>query len=363
MRSEPFRISNLEARVGYDFGRQRPNSLGMLWFDLVGRERLLLGLAAHDGVRPFGNHNPYGNTILTVIGGYDARQYQREREWDALLIRHFSDERWIGAGFVRTRQDPLRPVVDFHLFGPDYWMKRNEPAEHVVENGIHLHVHRRPPYLGETILTGLVLEGDTRIYGGALLKGTSEYGRSEWDLWYTGTARRDKDTWEARFSASLATGRAPRQAWPDLGGAAGMRAFPPRGLRLSDDPNAKPVLEDQPGQLVGTQRLFLRMEYRWQEELLRHTGIPLVKKLKPDLVPFVETGSVWGNPLEDPILRFKDLRAPHSSEILWDFGIGIRRDIGYSGILTHLQLDFAWPMGSDTGPARITVLLSNNWLD
>jgi hypothetical protein len=362
IRDDRLRITYLEGRFGYDFGRKRPNGLGVLQVGLYRKDGLLLELSGHGGVRPFGNDDPYGNTLLALIAGYDTRQYLLEREGSVLFVRRFSEERQVALGWVRAQQDPLRPVARFHFFGSDKWMVRNEAAEAIVENGVRLRVRRSPPYLGETVQTGLVVHGEATAYGGRLLHGSREYSRTQGDLWYTRNLRGD-DTWEIHASGTLATGRAPQQAWGDLGGAAGLIAFPPRGLHLSDRPEDGPVNDRTAGSLIGTQRLVLRAEYRWNERLLRKTGIPLIRKSKLILVPLAEVGSVWGDPLSEPILRFRDLRAPHPCEVHWDLGIGLRKDIGYSGVLTQAEIDFAWPMGADTGPARITVRLSSNWLD
>ena len=46
-----------------------------------------------------------------------------------------------------------------------------------------------------------------------------------------------------------------------------------------------------------------------------------------------------------------------------DLGVGLRRNVDSSGLLSYLQVDFAWPMGADTGPARITLTLSARRFD
>jgi hypothetical protein len=361
MRINKLRIPNVEARVGYDAARQHANGLAMLQYDIAGRERWLLELSGRDGVRPFGNHNPYGNTLLTLVGGYDARQYLRTRDVSAMIVRRYSEERHIAIGWIRTVQDSVPVLADLHLFGPDYWMKRNESAEHVVENGIRLRILRRPPYFGEPIRTGLMAMSEIVAYGGEFLGGTREYASGILDLWYTHAAHAT-DTWLLRGSGSLATGRAPQQAWPDLGGAAGLFAFPPRNLHLTDSSDVY-ATEPAEGQFIGVHRLILRGEYQWRKNPITNNGVRLLQKTALILVPLAEIGSVWGDPLTHPILEFNDLRAPRLSEIHWDLGFGLRKDIGYSGVLTQAEVDFVWPMGADTAPARITFRLSNNWLD
>jgi hypothetical protein len=342
----PWRLSHLEGRFGYDLKRERPTGAGRLRFALFREGRLHLDLQAHSGAVPFGNHDPYGNTVLTLLGGYDARQYMLERELSGMLEWRPDEEERFAAGWVRTEQDPLRPVEDWHLFGPERWMEENEAAEPILLHGIRLRFDRRPTYLDATGSTGLTAGAVATAYGGRLLGSRREFSLIQGDLWYTRMIHAE-DAWHVRASGSIAPGRPPLQAWPDLGGAGGLKAFPPRGFGTRD-------------RLVGLSRWVVRLEYQREQEILRRTRLPVIKRFSVKLLPFVEAGSVWGR---RPILRWKDLRLPRASEYRWDLGFGLRHEVGYSGILSHAQLDFAWPMGAQTGPVRITVQLSSNGLD
>jgi hypothetical protein len=361
LRDLRLRIAELELRAGYDLGRERPVGAVRARVALDPKGRWGIEAEAADQVRPFGNYQPYGNTWLTLFAGYDAMQYQRERRLGLAVTRRFSEDRRARFGWVRLEQDPLWPVTDAHLFGAGDWMERNEAAEPFTGNGLRLHLRRGASYEEETVIQGLITETELMVFGGELLRGTREFSQLQADAWYTRLNRRSA-AFHLRGSASLATGEAPRQAWPDLGGATGLRAFPPRG-------------EETGNSLIGTQRLFLRAEVRSPSATLRVKRVKALRNLGLKLVPFAEAGAVWG--LErgptGPEIReirtirriraWRDLRAPRRTEVHWDLGFGLRRDVDYSGILSYVEIDLAWPMGADTSSPLITVQFSRDGLD
>jgi hypothetical protein len=364
LRDLRLRIAELDLRAGYDLGRERPAGAVRARVALDPKGRWGIDAEAADQVRPFGNYQPYGNTWPTLFAGYDAMQYQRERRFGLAVTRRFSEDRRARFGWVRLEQDPLRPVTDAHLFGAGDWMEHNEAAEPFTGNGLRLHLRRGASYEEETVLRGLITETELMVFGGELLRGTREFSRLQTDAWYTRLNRRSA-AFHLYGSASLATGDAPRQAWPDLGGAAGLRAFPPRG-------------EETGNNLFGTQRLFLRAEVRSPSATLRVKRIKALRNLGLKLVPFAEAGAVWGlepgptvpetreireTPQIREIREWRDLRAPRRSEVHWDLGFGLRRDVDYSGILSYVEIDVAWAMGADTGSPRITVQFSRDGLD
>jgi hypothetical protein len=348
-------IRDLDLRAGYDFGRRRPVGALRVRMDLDRRSRWGVDAEAAELVRPFGNHQPYGNTWLTLLGGYDAMQYQLERRLGISVTRRFAEDRRVSIGYVRFEQDLLRPVTDFRFLGGDAWMDRNEAAEPFTGNGLRLHLRRGPSYEEETVVQGLLTETELLVFGGTMLGGAREFSRLQADAWYTKALPRSAAV-HLKGSASLATGDAPRQAWPDLGGAAGLRAIPPRGAGTGDS-------------LVGTSRLLLRAEYRSSTAALRSGNLKILRNLGLKLVPFAEAGAVWGlerggnEPRIRQIHEWKDLRAPRGSETHWDLGAGLRRDIDYTGMISYIEIDIAWPMGADNGPPRIMVQFSRDGLD
>ena len=350
----PLRLARAEARAGYDFKREKANGFGSVDFDLGSSEAWLVRVQGHDGIRPFGNHDLYGNTLLALFGGYDARQYLRSRQGELSLVWRPVPNREYSFGWLRAQQDPVRAVSPFHIFGRDFWMRRNTRAEKIVVNGLSLQARSRPEFLGDSKLFGLGYAMDVRTFGGEFLGGSREFGTGHLDVSFSGRVGRT-DSWLVRCSGSIATGRAPLQALPDLGGAAGLRAFPPRG-------------EGTELNLVGPQRLYATLEYHWEQDLLRRTRLPILRDMHLIPVPFIETGAVWGPGHRSaagarPILDTDDIQAPARQDFHWDLGLGVRRFLNYSGILSHVQVDVAWPMGHDTGPPRFTASFTRSDFD
>lgn len=333
------RTVRVAVRGGYDIGRERPIGSARLQVGDLERRRAWGSAEVRDGARVFGSHRPYGNTIFALVGGYDAQSYLRERGIRADL-NWAPVPTWLGTvGFSHRAHSPLPVSSEFHIFGPDYWMEFNEQAERVDLNALFLEVERRPRYSRDVVRPGLYLRGSGTLAGGNGLKGDREYSKVVLEGRYLWRFHDHKDELYIYADGGMAPGRPPSQEWFDLGGAGGLRGFKPRSF-------------------VGTSRYFLRSQFAWEDRVVRRSGIPLVEKLRFHLVPFAEVGSAWGT-----FVPQSDWELPDPSEVHWDLGIGIRRVVESSGVLSFVQVDFAWPMGADTGPARITVQLSRRGFD
>lgn len=331
-----FRIA---ASGGYDFGRERPIGSARVQVGDLERWRGWVTAEARDGARAFGSHRPYGNTIFALVGGYDAQNYLRER---AILGQvHWQPYPTLRSsiGFSRREHSPLPVSSTFHILGPDHWMERNDPAERVDLNTLFLEIERRPRYSLDVVRPGLYLHGSGALTGGNGLRGDREFSRVELQGRYLWLLNEDRDELYIYADGGVAPGRPPVQEWFDVGGAGGLRAFEPRSF-------------------VGTSRYLLRSQFAWEDRLLRRSGIPLIETLRFHLVPFAEVGSAWGT-----FVPQTDWELPKRRDVHWDLGFGIRRVVESSGVLSFLQVDFAWPMGADSGPARITVQLSRRGFD
>lgn len=329
----------VEGRAGYDFGREKPTGQAAIRAGNLEDDSLWFEVDARSGIVAFGSHQPYANTLLAYLGGYDARGYVRE-ERGHVGLSWKPDRSWtVRLTAMRVHQAPSPLTADDHLFGSDRWMRENPAADRWTGTGLGLALEHRPRYSEKVALPGTYLDARVESFGGALSPGRefSLWSLRARQLWHL----RQRDEFYLAGEFAVTAGDAPRQHWQDLGGHGGLRAFVPRFA-------------------TGTQRAFVRGQYVWGEDLLRRTRIPWIAKARLHPVPFVETGAVWGRaPLEDPA----SVSAPERGEVRWDLGIGLRRGVESSGLLSYVQVDVAWPMGSDTGPPRITVTLSSRGFD
>lgn len=330
----------IELRAGYDLARERPNGHLLVRFGqadpllppVPGTTSLGLELVASDDARPFGQHDPFGNWALASVGGYDARNYLRARRGSVdLLIRRGSA--WVTRiGGSREEQDPLPAAWSAHLFGPDRWMSRNLQADPVVASGVGISTAHRPPYANPEMPDGTYFRAAfERLAGGRTWsRHAVECLRHE--------SGRKQDGWLVAAGVRVAGGDAPLQDLPDLGGAAGLRAFEPRAF-------------------VGRAAFHARAQYEIRPDLLRKSRVPLLRRAGVQFVPFAELGAAWGR---RPIRRYDALVGPRRQDLRWDLGIGFRKGLLGTGQAAHCQVNVAWPMGADTGPARVTLAFSSD---
>ncbi|MEZ4648454.1 MAG: hypothetical protein R3E97_06615 [Candidatus Eisenbacteria bacterium] len=328
-----------ESRIGYDFGRSKPTGQGSLRAGELDKESWWTQIGAHSGIVPFGSHQPYGNPIFAIVGGYDARSYVRE-EAGELRLSWKPYKTWTLQTAVRRVHQAPSPITSTeHIFGSDRWMDQNAEARRWTGTGVELHVSHRPRYSEDVVLPGTYLSGTFANFGGALSSGPEfTHGSvSAKQIWLP----RGKDELYVIADLGLTGGDAPPQFAQDLGGHGGLRGFEPRFV-------------------TGTQRLFVRAQFAWANDKVGKIKTPIFGKTKLRFVPFVEAGSVWG---DSPIHDAGDMEMPGGNQVHWDLGVGLRRNVDSSGLLSYLQVDFAWPMGADTGPARITLTLSSRGFD
>ena len=329
-----------ESRFGYDFGRSKPTGQGSVRLGELDKERYWVQVEAHSGIASFGSHQPYGNPIFAIVGGYDARSYLRE-EGGELRFSWKPYRTWtLQTALLRTHQAPSPLTSSEHIFGSDRWMEQNALAKRWTGTGIELSASHRPRYSEDVVLPGTYITANVRTHGGALSSGpefthASVSGKQIW-------LPRGKDELYVIADLGFTGGDAPPQFAQDLGGHGGLRGFEPRFV-------------------TGTHRAFLRAQFAWANDKVGKIKTPIFGKTKLRFVPFAEVGSVWGT---DPIHDAGDLAdLPDRNQVHWDLGVGLRRNVDSSGLLSYLQVDFAWPMGADTGPARITLTLSARGFD
>lgn len=323
----------VEGRFGYDFARERPTGAALVRLGHAdpllppSDGDVLLGaeLEWHEGARAFGDHDPYGNTLLTAVGGYDARQYLRERGGAIDLLAR------VGAGFearvgvFRREQDPLPARADRHLFGEDRWMATNLTGKEVTSTGLHARFDRAPALATPEEPDGTYLRAAVEWWQQGALNGEDWTRLDGWFFQHGSFPWRDG--WALSLRGATTGGERPIQAMPSLGGEAGLRAF-------------------RPWSLVGEGLLYGRAQYELSSRRLKKTRVPLITRMGLQLVPYAE----WG------VVRGTDRGRA-------DLGFGLRHSLVETGQATHAQVDFAWPVGQESGPVRVTFSLSNDGLD
>ena len=256
-----------------------------------------------DRARPFGANHPAAGGLRALAGGSDDRHYLRSRGGAARFqIRHDHGLR-VGFGYEAARESPLEVATDFAIIG------RMPGSNAAASEGIDRAavVTARYGLLGDD---GAQAGIAYRVAGGAL-GGDFAYQRAELNLLTRRYLGRQEFLLDAR---AVVTGDgAPGQRLADLGGYDSIRGFPGR-MR------------------VGESSLAGRLEYHVPYDLLARTGIPYVRSLHLQLVPWADAGRVWeGN----------------ASTWITSGGLGLQYYLGPFERVTHIRLDLAFPLGPD----------------
>lgn len=323
----------VEGRFGYDLARERPTGAALVRLGQAdpllppNDGDVLLGaeLEWHEGARAFGDHDPYGNTLLTAVGGYDARQYLRERGGAIDLLARVGAGVEARVGVFRREQDPLPARADWHLFGEDRWMASNLAAKELTSTGLHARFEREPALATPEEPDGTYFRAAIDWWQQGALNGEDWARLDAWFFQHGSFGWRD--AWAVTLRGATTGGERPPQSKPSLGGQAGLRGF-------------------RPWSVVGDALLYGRAQYELSSRGLKRTHVPLVTKMGLELVPYAEWGVVRG-----------------ANRGRADLGFGLRHSLVETGQATHAQVDFAWPIGRESGPVRVTFSLSNDGLD
>ena len=84
--------------------------------------------------------------------------------------------------------------------------------------------------------------------------------------------------------------------------------------------------------LVGEDMLAGRVEWLIPYDVFRATGVPGVRSLGLQFVPWGDAGRVWNG---------------NSQEWIHSAGLGIQKFLGTMGPVSNLRMDFAFPIGPD----------------
>jgi len=265
-----------------------------------------------DRARPFGANHPAANGIRALAGGSDDRHYLRAQGGSAGLSLRTAESLHASLAYEAARETALEVATDFAIVGSMSGF--NQPADPGIDRAVSAAVSYG--LLGDDRYQGEIAY---RVAGGAL-GGDFSYQRTEAKLLTRHYLGRQEFFLDAR--GVITGGDAPVQRLADIGGYDSVRGFPGR-MR------------------VGEASVAGRLEYHVPYDLFARTGIPYVKSLHLQFVPWADAGRVWNG---------------NSPEWLTSAGLGLQYYLGPFEQVTHIRLDVAVPMGPDR-PADVYAFL------
>ena len=204
-------------------------------------------------------------------------------------------------------------------------MASNLAAKELTSTGLHARFQRAPAFATPEEPDGTYLRAAVEWWQQGALNG-EDWARLDASLFQHGSFDW-RDGWAIALRGATTGGERPIQAMPSLGGQAGLRGY-------------------RPWSLVGNALVYGRAQYEFSSRRLKRTCVPLVSRMGLKLVPYAEWGLVQG-----------------ADRGRADVGFGLRHSLVETGQATHAQVDFAWPVGRESAPVRITFSLSNDGLD
>jgi hypothetical protein len=287
----------------------------------VGGKRLWAAAGWADHAVPFGpNQGGHFTSLGALVAGQDRQEYLRRRRWTAGLELQPRARTQLGLRYFVDEDDSAPVETDFHFAGGDTPIERANPAVDAgTARGLELDGR------WSTRHERVVVQAHAAIAGGDL-GGDFEHSRQEGSLALASPIVA-AGTWRLTLGGANVGGSPPVQAVPYLGGDGNLRGFAPL-------------------EFTGRRRATLRAEYALAHDLLAHTGIPIVRSLHLQFIPFADAGATWGAARGVAGSRALDGRWKSS------FGLGVQRDLDYPG-LGSLRLDVS--RRTDGGPGGVGV--------
>jgi len=309
------RIASLSADGAYAFARER--WAGAAAFR-TGTPWKPVEVEAHwaDRVAPFGpNQGAYLAAIPALVAGQDRQEYLYERRWDAGLALHPTRRIVVGLRYSVQDERSADASTDFHFFGDNTPISSPNPqADARVTRAVVLDGRWRARHA----LWRAEFEGGV---AGGLLGGEFAGSWQQARLRFAPSAGQGSHLILSSLFRNVA-GDAPSQAAGYLGGDATLRGYA--------------SLE-----YTGRQALALRAEYEIGRDFLAYGGIPVVRSLHLQFIPFFDAGSAWGS--TRAVTGSTELEGAWKSSA----GLGIQRNIYYPG-LGAIRLDIS--RRTDGGP-------------
>ncbi len=271
---------------------------------LMRDQRLTVQAHFEDRVVPYGSNRPVGNSIRAFVGAEDAQDYLRRRGGGGYLgSRPYRFVRF-SAGYEAYEHSSVPVTTKFALFGGDL-PAQNLPVDEGLERAVVVGAR-----FGSLASEQWETTATHRVAGGSL-GGDFTYNRTDLEF----SVRRYLARHEFVLGGGwVRTSRAvPVQSVADLGGVEMVRGFDRRTQR-------------------GTSAFHSRLEYLVPYDIFRAARIPLLERLRLQLVPWADAGRTWGG---------------DTDAWIQSAGIGVQYFLGPFGEAANLRLDTSFPMGPD----------------
>jgi hypothetical protein len=314
--------ARLGGRGGYAFASDRARfSAGP---ELAARD-VSIGWERYREAIRFGWTNVRGGRLFAIAGA-DEQDYLERDGWAATIGAVLPGGCHGALSYRSEEQAAMRARDIARISRRNHLFESNAPASEGDLRALGVRITRERDS-GPRVGGELLLETSGRG-----LRGDLDYDRFllavSWDPivpW--------GDEIVASFAGQMAAGpdTIPNQILADPAGRSGVRGYPHRSI-------------------IGSHAILLRLDYHIERDLFALARVPLLRKLRLQLVPFLDVGAAW---TPDVNRRLADARLPDSREWKWGVGVGVRKGLGFGELLSHLRFDAAWRL--DRGRASPVV--------
>lgn len=317
---------SLGGRAGYAFSSEEErHDLGVeLRTPLVDLEAM-----HHHDLERFGWTDPHAGS-LSALFGVDERDFLEREGFRFAVSRDLGRRGTITLRHVRDEITARRALDPFTAGGTTSAFEQNLAASEGDRRELGLGIARERT--GATRWWGVL---DLRT-GGRGLGGDLDYDQIRGSITgHTFLPWSDQLLVSLSAQAAAAPDSVPVQLLADPSGRNGARGYPRRSI-------------------VGTHAIHLRVDYELNKDLFRRARIPFLEDRRIQFVPFADVATAW---TPDGATTLGDGTWPGSTDWKWSAGIGVRKNVGFGQVLSHVRMDVAWRLDRrETDPVFYLVL-------
>lgn len=262
---------------------------------------------------PFGWTRVHGTRVFALAGADE---------------QHYLERRAVSGGFAFPLFDRTRLHVEYTA-GDDRPMRARDVLSFAGEEGIAARnpAASRGDFRALSLRVGRDRFHSPRFWGalsfqtaGRDLGGDFDYDKLAVEVGRTIMLPTGDDI-ALRVRGQAAAGPSlPVQALADPAGRSGVRGYPQSAA-------------------FGSHALSAHADVHLGRDVFSLLHVPVLRNLRLQLVPFLDVGSAW---TPDRNRTLGDAALPESSAWKWGAGLGVRRNVGFGHLLSHVRLDAAW---------------------